>query len=173
MGPINQEKPLWRWTEDSRESLLQLSDLAAPTRCANTTNCCAGSSEGKKNNPVFFPISAPVPSATPTSSAAIRSHRGGEMGGQLCAALSWYLRRKNNKQLPRLPVFPFLFVSLHPSLPPVIPPYLGPHSGTQCSPQNMWFLLARGTHARARKRTELSVTHPKPGVLRRARSATW
>lgn len=75
-------------------------------------------------------------------------------GRQLCTALSWYLRKKEaNKQLPCLPVFPPPSISSSISTSCNPPPYLGPHSGTQCFPQNMWFLLARRTHTLAHTNT--------------------
>lgn len=115
MQLVNQEKPLWHREADSHSLLLQLTDLAAPTCCAKTSACCAGAPEGK-NKRVLFPLSATVPSAPPTSSAATPSHHGGEMGGS-CARLCPGIYGKEGRQTAAVPTrFPSswdLFLHLH------------------------------------------------------------
>lgn len=167
MWPVNQEKPLWRWAAASRSFLLQLSDLAAPACCANTTNCCAGSSEGEKTSPFSSPSRLPCPPHHPHPQLPC----GATTAERWEAAVRGFVlvfKEKKKQQTAAVPArFP-LPLSISSSIPTSSNPYLGPHSGTQCSPQNMWFLLASGAHARAHKRTKLSVTHPKPGVPRHA-----
>lgn len=141
MRPINHGKLLWQWTATSHWVLLQVSDLSAPSCCANTAKHLAGSSEGKTP---FSPLSQLLCPHTTQNHQLPYSLWRWETAVQFFILACWLKKRElATKQLPCFFVFPFWFVSLHLSLPSRIP-YLGPHS--QRFLQNTWFLLASRTH---------------------------